>query len=120
MKHTPSDFGRPASASGTQLPLPLKTPRAWSSCKEMPPRCLDHGGLGIHLLPSWSPQLDPEPDGTCDPLESTKRASPQVSLGESHRPPEGRLSSIRNPRASQSCDAAVGFRLNLQLENSSP
>ena len=40
--------------------------------------------------------------------------------GQVPQPPEGRLSSIRDLWASQSWDAAVGFWLNLLLENSSP
>ena len=91
MKHSPSEFRRPASASGTRLSLPLKTPRAWSSCMRCSHAVWTTVALGsisshpgLHLLPSWSPRLDPEPDGTCDPIESAQRASPQVSLGRSH------------------------------------
>lgn len=72
MKHILSDLGRSGSASGPGL-VP-NFPFFWeflgpgTATGDATPRCLDLGGLGIHLPPGsvlarkafWPPQLDPE------------------------------------------------------------
>lgn len=113
------------TSEGWLLPLVPDFPFLWR-----PP------GLGIAvgdaptLSGPWWP-WDPSPPILVSPAGSWTRwhmwpswkrpagLSPGLP-GQIPQPPEGWLSSIRNLRASQSWDVAVGFRLNLLLENSSP